>query len=162
MLVLDTENRWTFTIHIPRFDKQDQLLLPQPNHLNNHTVHATLKVSSANAAIMNNFGVIELASARTTSAPGWAYVPDTAIAPGSAGIQPANRKRARNQPGGGPSLSDLTARQEAKIRKEVEVLEKDGSKDNTIPLPAKSGRSTTSYTFFPPNSLATRYTILTA
>jgi zinc finger HIT domain-containing protein 1 len=91
---------------------------------------------------MNNFGVIELASARTTSAPGWAYIPDTAIAPGSAGIQPANRKRARKQPGGGPSLSDLTARQEAKIRKEVEVLEKDGSKDNTIPLPAKGGRST--------------------
>lgn len=89
---------------------------------------------------MNNFGVIELASTRTTSAPGWAYVPDTAIAAGSAGIQPANRKRARNPTGGGPSLSDLTARQEAKIRKEVESLEKDGNKDNTIPLPVKSGR----------------------
>ncbi|OAA45516.1 HIT zinc finger family protein [Metarhizium rileyi] len=95
---------------------------------------------------MNNFGVIELAGAKTTSAPGWAYVPDTAIAPGSAGIQPANRKRARNPTGGGPSLGDLTARQETKIRKEVEVLGKDGSKDNTIPLPVKSGRPQTKYT----------------
>ncbi|QPH00455.1 hypothetical protein C2857_004064 [Epichloe festucae Fl1] len=95
---------------------------------------------------MNNFGVIELASTRTTSAPGWAYVPDTAIAAGSAGIQPANRKRARNPTGGGPSLSDLTARQEAKIRKEVEGLEKDGNKDNTIPLPVKSGRAPTKFT----------------
>ncbi|KAG5934166.1 hypothetical protein E4U53_000757, partial [Claviceps sorghi] len=89
---------------------------------------------------MNNFGVIELASARTTSAPGWAYVPDTAIAAGSAGIQPASRKRTRHPTGGGPSLKDFTARAEAKIRKEVEVLEKDGNKDNSIPLPMKSGR----------------------
>lgn len=94
---------------------------------------------------MNNFGVIELASARTTSAPGWAYVPDTAIAAGSAGIQPANRKRARHLTGGAGgrlSLKDFTARSEAKIRKEVEVLEKDGNKDNSIPLPVKSGRGT--------------------
>ncbi|KAG5985492.1 hypothetical protein E4U54_006015, partial [Claviceps lovelessii] len=89
---------------------------------------------------MNNFGVIELASARTTSAPGWAYVPDTAIAAGSAGIQPANRKRARHPTGGGPSLKDFTARSEAKVRKEVEGLERDGNRDNSIPLPTKSGR----------------------
>ncbi|KAK9439392.1 HIT zinc finger family protein [Metarhizium brunneum] len=95
---------------------------------------------------MNNFGVIELAGAKTTSAPGWAYVPDTAIAPGSAGIQPVNRKRARNPTGGGPSLRDLTARQENKIRKEVEALGKDGSRDNTIPLPAKSSRTQTKFT----------------
>ncbi|KHN94166.1 Speract/scavenger receptor [Metarhizium album ARSEF 1941] len=95
---------------------------------------------------MNNFGVIELASAKTTSAPGWAYVPDTAMGPGSAGMQPANRKRARNPTGGGPSLGDLTARQETKMRKEVEALERDGSKDNTIPLPAKGGRTQTKFT----------------
>ncbi|KAG5956438.1 hypothetical protein E4U57_002627 [Claviceps arundinis] len=98
---------------------------------------------------MNNFGVIELASARTTSAPGWAYVPDTAIAAGSAGIQPANRKRARHLTGGAGgrlSLKDFTARSEAKIRKEVEVLEKDGNKDNSIPLPVKSGRASTKFT----------------
>ena len=40
---------------------------------------------------MNNFGVIEVATARTTNAPGWAYVPDTGPAPTStigAGNQP--------------------------------------------------------------------------
>lgn len=91
---------------------------------------------------MNNFGVIELASAKTTAAPGWAYVPDTRPNPSSAGTQPANRKRARNAPGGGPSQGDLSARQEAKIRKEVEALDRDGGKDNSIPLPVKSGRGT--------------------
>jgi zinc finger HIT domain-containing protein 1 len=84
---------------------------------------------------MNNFGVIELASAKTTSAPGWAYVPDNTISRSTA---PANRKRARNVPG--LTYSDLTARQDNKIRKEVEALDKDGGKDNTIPLPVRSGR----------------------
>ncbi|KAM0248098.1 hypothetical protein ACHAP5_003679 [Fusarium lateritium] len=85
---------------------------------------------------MNNFGVIELASAKITSAPGWAYVPDNTISRSTA---PANRKRARNVPG--LTYSDLTARQDNKIRKEVEALDKDGGKDNTIPLPVKSGRA---------------------
>ncbi|KAG5657209.1 hypothetical protein KAF25_001798 [Fusarium avenaceum] len=88
------------------------------------------------SAKMNNFGVIELASAKTTSAPGWAYVPDNTISRSTA---PANRKRARNVPG--LTYSDLTARQDNKIRKEVEALDKDGGKDNTIPLPVKSGRA---------------------
>ncbi|KAF5602321.1 threonyl-trna synthetase [Fusarium subglutinans] len=85
---------------------------------------------------MNNFGVIELASAKTTSAPGWAYVPDNTISRPTA---PTNRKRARNVPG--LTYSDLTARQDNKIRKEAEALDKDGGKDNTIPLPVKSGRT---------------------
>ncbi|KAF5007561.1 hypothetical protein FDECE_6117 [Fusarium decemcellulare] len=85
---------------------------------------------------MNNFGVIELASARTTAAPGWAYVPDNTISRSTA---PTNRKRARNVPG--LTLSDLTARQDTKVRKEVEALDKDGGRDNTIPLPVKSGRA---------------------
>lgn len=85
---------------------------------------------------MNKFGVIELASAKTTSAPGWAYVPDTRQAPGAGAA--SNRKRARNVPG--LSIGDLSARQEAKIRKEVEALDKDGGKDSTIPLPVKAGR----------------------
>jgi hypothetical protein len=87
---------------------------------------------------MNNFGVIELASAKTTSAPGWAYVPDTTIG-SSAALQPANRKRARNQPN--LTASDLTARQEAKIRKELEILDKDGGRDASIPIPPKTGGS---------------------
>jgi len=87
---------------------------------------------------MNNFGVVELASAKTTLAPGWAYVPDTSV-PSSAALQPGGRKRARNAPSG-PSIGDLTARQEARIRKEVEALQRDGNKDNTIPIPVRPGR----------------------
>ncbi|KAH6899000.1 hypothetical protein B0T10DRAFT_126368 [Thelonectria olida] len=82
---------------------------------------------------MNNFGVIELASAKTTAAPGWAYVPDTTIRRPSA---PANRKRARNVPG--LSIGDLTVRQETKKRKEAEALDRDGGRDNTIPLPGRA------------------------
>lgn len=87
---------------------------------------------------MNNFGVIELASAKTTAAPGWAYVPDTRPLQAAGGNQ--NKKRARNAPGGPPSLSDLTARQETKIRKELEALDRDGGRDISIPIPAKAGR----------------------
>ncbi|EJP63009.1 hypothetical protein CRV24_009624 [Beauveria bassiana] len=94
---------------------------------------------------MNDFGVIELAGAKTTSAPGWAYVPDTRLAAattsGTTTTTTANRKRARNAPGGGLTLSDLTARQENKMRKELEALDRDGGRDTTIPLPGKSGRS---------------------
>ncbi|KAI5466616.1 hypothetical protein BGZ63DRAFT_418386 [Mariannaea sp. PMI_226] len=89
---------------------------------------------------MNNFGVIEIASAKTTAAPGWAYVPDTsAQRQRQRPAAPANRKRARNVPG--LSIGDLTVRQETKKRKEAEALDKDGGKDNTIPLPVKSGRA---------------------
>ncbi|OAA80040.1 Zinc finger, HIT-type [Akanthomyces lecanii RCEF 1005] len=93
---------------------------------------------------MNDFGVIELAGAKTTSAPGWAYVPDTRLAAQQQQQQQTtttNRKRARNAPGGGLTLSDLTARQENKMRKELEALDRDGGRDATIPLPGKSGRT---------------------
>ncbi|ATY62054.1 Zinc HIT-type [Cordyceps militaris] len=90
---------------------------------------------------MNDFGVIELAGAKTTSAPGWAYVPDTRLAAQQSTTTTMNRKRARNAPGGGLSLSDLTARQENKMRKELEALDRDGGRDPTIPLPGKSGRT---------------------
>ena len=89
---------------------------------------------------MNNFGVYELASAKTTSAPGWAYVPDTGINPATAALQPANRKRARNANAPGVNVGDLSARQEARIRKEVEALDKDANRDNTIPIPTRSGK----------------------
>ncbi|CAM1507242.1 Fc.00g068830.m01.CDS01 [Cosmosporella sp. VM-42] len=87
---------------------------------------------------MNNFGVIELANAKKTSAPGWAYVPDTSINLSSTALKPANRKRARNAPG--LSIGDLSARQEVRIRKEVAALDRDGGRDNSIPLPHRGGR----------------------
>ncbi|KAH8845109.1 hypothetical protein MCOR27_007091 [Pyricularia oryzae] len=92
---------------------------------------------------MNNFGVVEVASTRTTNAPGWAYVPDTGINPAVAALQPTNRKRAarNNRVSGKPSLTDLSARQEAAVRKEVEQLDRDAFKDTAIPVPARTGGS---------------------
>ncbi|KAH6659911.1 hypothetical protein BKA67DRAFT_653118 [Truncatella angustata] len=86
---------------------------------------------------MNNFGVIEVASTRTTNAPGWAYVPDTGPVPSATGTQ--SRKRARNTGGANLSYADLTARQETKIRKELEVLDRDNSRDVVIPIPSRPG-----------------------
>ncbi|KAK1636943.1 hypothetical protein BDP81DRAFT_319893 [Colletotrichum phormii] len=88
---------------------------------------------------MNNFGVYELASNKVTNAPGWAYVPDTGLNPAAAALQPANRKRAARSKAN-PSASDLTVRQEAKIRKELEQLDRDGGRDASIPIPAKAAR----------------------
>ncbi len=85
---------------------------------------------------MNNFGVIELASTKTTHAPGWAYVPDVAI--NASAAHPKNRKRAaRNH--GAPNQTDVSARQDARIRKELELLDKDVHKDVSIPIPARTG-----------------------
>ncbi|KAK1754873.1 hypothetical protein QBC47DRAFT_382027 [Echria macrotheca] len=89
---------------------------------------------------MNNFGVIEVASTKTTRAPGWAYVPDVGPSGAQAAL-PTNRKRAaRNQ--SGLSLSDASARQDAKIRKDLEALDRDTHKDVVIPIPTKGGRNT--------------------
>lgn len=85
---------------------------------------------------MNNFGVIELAGAKTTSAPGWAYIPDTRVP--TQPQQAANRKRARTAPGGNLSIEALAARQESKTRKEVEALDRDWSRDNSIPIPPRA------------------------
>ncbi|KAI1209992.1 uncharacterized protein F4807DRAFT_81177 [Annulohypoxylon truncatum] len=95
---------------------------------------------------MNNFGVIELATAKTTHAPGWAYVPDTApsLSASAAAIQPGgHRKRAaRNQHAASTSAlyADADARQEAKLRREIEALDRDNyGRDASIPIATKSG-----------------------
>ncbi|KAI1487761.1 hypothetical protein F5X96DRAFT_126833 [Biscogniauxia mediterranea] len=101
---------------------------------------------------MNNFGVIELASTKTTNAPGWAYVPDTGPLQAQSTTNHHHhhhhhRKRARGgtNPGGGGSgalsSADASARQEAKTRKEIEVLDRDNPRDVQIAVPAKPGRS---------------------
>ncbi|KAI1766179.1 hypothetical protein GGR53DRAFT_464581 [Hypoxylon sp. FL1150] len=95
---------------------------------------------------MNNFGVIELATTKTTNAPGWAYVPDTApsLAAAATSLQPGNRKRAaRNQGGASTSAlyADADARQEAKLRREIEALDRDNyHRDAGIPIPASARR----------------------
>ncbi|KAK4230463.1 hypothetical protein QBC38DRAFT_468787 [Podospora fimiseda] len=86
---------------------------------------------------MNNFGVIEVAGIQTKATPGWAYVPDTG--PSVPSLQPANRKRAaRNLLG--LTLSDLTARQENKLRKDLEALSRDNGRDVNIAIPPRKGR----------------------
>ncbi|KAI1660057.1 hypothetical protein F4813DRAFT_350819 [Daldinia decipiens] len=98
---------------------------------------------------MNNFGVIELASTKTTNAPGWAYVPDTtphlaAAAAAAASLQTGNRKRAaRNQVTNTSALyADADARQEAKLRREIEALDRDNyHRDVSIPIVAKSSNT---------------------
>ena len=87
---------------------------------------------------MNNFGVIELASTKTSHAPGWAYVPDVGPAP-STTIVAGNRKRAaRNQQGA--SGGDLSARFDAKIRREIESLDRDNARDISITVPGRANR----------------------
>lgn len=82
---------------------------------------------------MNNFGVIEVAGPKTSATPGWAYVADAAPIQQAAST---SRKRAAAR-GQGLSLSDQSAREAAKIRKELEGLDREGSRDVVIPVPTK-------------------------
>ncbi|KAL2178860.1 uncharacterized protein P884DRAFT_291300 [Thermothelomyces heterothallicus CBS 202.75] len=98
---------------------------------------------------MNNFGVIEIASTTTKTTPGWAYVPDTGPTPPAA-LQPTNRKRAaRNQPA--LSLSDLSAREETRLRKDLEALDRDSNRDVNIPIPPRPGASSKAQSKHTPN-----------
>lgn len=88
---------------------------------------------------MNNFGVIEVASTKTTHAPGWAYVPDTAASSvpsqsvSAVHLHVNRNKRAARQAnsagGGGGSAAqlhnDVSARHDAKLQKEIEQLQRD-------------------------------------
>ena len=93
---------------------------------------------------MNNFGVIEIASAKTTNAPGWAYVPDTSSSSSALLAQQStttNRKRGARA-NAGLSHADANARQEANIRKELELLDRDNfHRDVNILIPSKSSGS---------------------
>ncbi|KAI1203066.1 hypothetical protein F5X97DRAFT_157282 [Nemania serpens] len=96
---------------------------------------------------MNNFGVIELASAKTTNAPGWAYVPDRPhhhLA--TTTTTTSTRKRPRAAASGGAvalSLADANARQEAKARREIEILDRDNAREAQVAIPPKPGASRT-------------------
>jgi zinc finger HIT domain-containing protein 1 len=81
-----------------------------------------------------NFGVIECApTGKSISAPGWAYVPDTG--PNVTALQPG-RKRARTQITA--SSHETTAKQDAKILREIEELQRENVRDVFIPIPAKT------------------------
>lgn len=98
---------------------------------------------------MNNFGVIEVASAKTTNAPGWAYVPDTgATATPSQSVSAVhlhvnrNKRAARNANQAAGSSANvqkgISARRDAKIQKELDELQRDnfGGRDGQIPIPS--------------------------
>lgn len=101
---------------------------------------------------MNNFGVIEVASTKTTNAPGWAYVPDTAASSIPSQSVSAvhlhvnrNKRAARQAHGGGgggggaaQQHNDISARHDAKLQKEIEQLQRDsfGGRDAQVAIPS--------------------------
>ncbi|CZT03007.1 hypothetical protein WAI453_012227 [Rhynchosporium graminicola] len=84
---------------------------------------------------MINFGVREVANSKTAPAPGWAYIPDTGVNASVAALQPSSRKRARNQTVA--SSHETTARQDAKILRELASLDRENAKDVSIPVPIR-------------------------
>ena len=84
---------------------------------------------------MINFGVREVANSKAAAAPGWAYVPDTGVNASIAALQPSSRKRVRNQPSA--SLHETTAKQDAKILRELAALDRENHRDVSIPVPVR-------------------------
>jgi len=84
---------------------------------------------------MINFGVREVANSKSVAAPGWAYVPDTGVNTSVAALQPSSRKRARNQPVA--SQHETTAKQDARILRELAALDRENHRDVSIPVPIK-------------------------
>jgi zinc finger HIT domain-containing protein 1 len=85
---------------------------------------------------MELFGVQELPNSKSISAPGWAYVPDISSNPNAPTSQSTSRKRiGRNQPAG--SAHENTAKQDAKILRDLAALDKESHKDVQIPIPIR-------------------------
>lgn len=79
---------------------------------------------------MINFGVREVANSKT-SAPGWAYVPDTGKINA---LHPVSRKRLRTEL---TSQNDTTAKQDAKIVRDLAALDRESHRDVSIPVPLR-------------------------
>lgn len=79
---------------------------------------------------MDLFGVHELPTSKSASA-GWAYIPDTQ----SSAAAPTSRKRARHT----ASAHDQSARQDAKVARDLAALEKEGGgREVVIPVPVRA------------------------
>jgi zinc finger HIT domain-containing protein 1 len=85
---------------------------------------------------MDLFGVQELPTAKSAIAPGWAYVADTGVNPAVAALQPSRAKRAAG-PVTKTNPFETTAKQEAKILRELAALDKESHRDVQIPIPVK-------------------------
>ena len=87
-----------------------------------------------------NFGIFEVTntSSKSAPAPGWAYVPDNGPSNLTA-LQPSGRnKRARTQTNTITSF-ETTAKQDNKILREIEELQRDGGSSAQIIAPGKAG-----------------------
>lgn len=84
---------------------------------------------------MLNFGVTEVAHSKS-SAPGWAYVPVNNGGSGTASHQPASRKRIRTEIGS--NHHETTARQDAKVARDVAALDKENHREVSIPIPPRN------------------------
>ena len=79
-----------------------------------------------------DFGVLEVANSNSkATAPGWVYVP---VGPAVAS-QPSSRKRARNDLPA--SQHETTAKQDAKILRELQALDRENHRDVSIPVPIR-------------------------
>jgi zinc finger HIT domain-containing protein 1 len=82
---------------------------------------------------MINFGVREVAISTVPVAPGWAYVPDTGSS--ALALQPSSRKRMRAPLTA--SQHETTAKQDAKIIRELAALDRENHRDVSIPVPVR-------------------------
>jgi zinc finger HIT domain-containing protein 1 len=82
---------------------------------------------------MLNFGVREVAISTVPMAPGWAYVPDTSSS--ASASHSSARKRMRTLPSA--SQHETTAKQDAKIMRELAALDRENHRDTSIPVPIR-------------------------
>lgn len=81
-----------------------------------------------------NFGVREVALHTAPQGPGWAYVPDTGINASVSALQPTARKRQRTEL---TSNHETSAKQDAKILRDILALERENHRDVLIPIPPR-------------------------
>jgi zinc finger HIT domain-containing protein 1 len=81
---------------------------------------------------MINFGVREVVNTKASVAPGWAYVPDTGKVNS---LQPVSRKRVRTELTA--SQHDTTAKQDAKIIRDLAALDRESHREVSIPVPVR-------------------------
>ena len=84
---------------------------------------------------MASFGVREVADSKATAAPGWAYVADTGVNASVAALQPARNKRQRTQLAS--NQHETTAKQDAKILRELAALDRESHREVPIAVPVR-------------------------
>jgi zinc finger HIT domain-containing protein 1 len=81
---------------------------------------------------MELFGVQEVSTSKAGSAPGYTYVAE----PVGSGGPPASRKRAARTLGAAVAV-DYSAKQEAKVLRDLAALDKESHRDVHIPVPIR-------------------------